>query len=626
MYLRFSGHIHEQGAYFRMFSAFAPPKYAQLYRDKSLDSSFGEVEQMRKTAAESFESEAGRTIDAKYWFDQCTRKINVHKEMEDYITADIREEMRRVNGRIRFTLFWLLGGAGSVLAIIALLTRKLVSDISVPIQGMATGMARLANGDRNAVIAGQGRKDEIGTIADSLEIIRATGITSARIQTALQNSRAAIMIADTDGRILFANQSLAAMLQAHRDKLLAMRPGLDLDDLSRMSVQNLFQDNLFKLAYLQNLSKHADTEIEGNGFIFKISTGPVYDASGEKIGFVYEWRDETDERLIQREIAAVVASSADGDLSKRLTADEKSGFMKNLALDLNRLMDSVEAGLTSVSGLLSELAGGNLTASMNGDFRGLFLGLKQDADRSTGTISQIIARIRASAQSLHGVSVQISGASQSLSQNASEQAAAAAETSSALDGIADRARLNQTAAMSTAALSQKASDDARAGGTAVEETIAAMKRICEEISIIEEIAYHTNVLALNAAIESARAGQVGKGFAVVAAEIGKLAAKSQVAAVRIGETADASLAVSQRASEILEKIISGASDTAALVWQISESSTTQQRAILEMQKSVHQLDHMAQMNASTAEELAATSEEMNSQAILLHREVEVFKT
>ncbi len=152
-----------------------------------------------------------------------------------------------------------------------------------------------------------------------------------------------------------------------------------------------------------------------------------------------------------------------------------------------------------------------------------------------------------------------------------------------------------------------------------------MKQIADKISIIEDIAYQTNMLALNAAIEGARAGEHGKGFAVVAAEVRKLAERSQIAASEISNLTKDSVAIAETAGTLLEKMVPDIIQTAGLVQEISASSEEQSAGVAQINKAMQQLDVVTQQNASGSEELAATAEEMQAQSKNLTSAVSFFR-
>ncbi|MFT6779652.1 MAG: methyl-accepting chemotaxis protein, partial [Paraglaciecola sp.] len=155
---------------------------------------------------------------------------------------------------------------------------------------------------------------------------------------------------------------------------------------------------------------------------------------------------------------------------------------------------------------------------------------------------------------------------------------------------------------------------AKEGGESVIATVQAMKDIAGKITIIEDIAYQTNMLALNAAIEAARAGEHGKGFAVVAAEVRKLAERSQVAATEISELTGVSVKVAEKAGGLLEKMVPDISRTAELVQEITAASEEQASGVSQITSAMNQLDQVTQQNAAGSEELAATADEMRSQS------------
>jgi methyl-accepting chemotaxis protein len=216
-----------------------------------------------------------------------------------------------------------------------------------------------------------------------------------------------------------------------------------------------------------------------------------------------------------------------------------------------------------------------------------------------------------------------SGAEQ-LSQGATEQAASLEEVSSSMEQMAANIGQNSENAQQTEKIVLKAAEDAKESGKAVVATAGAMKEIAGKIFIIEEIARQTNLLALNAAIEAARAGEHGKGFAVVASEVRKLAERSQTAVAEINTLSAASVQISEKAGEMLGRIVPDIQKTADLVQEITAASNEQSSGAGQINKAIQQLDLVIQQNASASEEMAATSEELLSQAEQLQSTIAFF--
>ena len=251
--------------------------------------------------------------------------------------------------------------------------------------------------------------------------------------------------------------------------------------------------------------------------------------------------------------------------------------------------------------------------------------LLQALDDMVAGLESTLATVRAAADNLSGASEQVSSTSQSLSQGASEQAASVEQTSATLEQAAASVRQNADNARLTADLAQQAAQLARDGGVAVGRTVEDMRAIADRISIIDDIAYQTNMLALNAAIEAARAGDHGKGFAVVAAEVRKLAERAQVAAREIGELAGGSVKQATGAGALLQQMVPAIARTSELVEEIHAASDEQSTGIAQINQAVSQLSATTQQNASASEQLAATAEEMNGQAGELQRAMERFR-
>jgi methyl-accepting chemotaxis protein len=238
---------------------------------------------------------------------------------------------------------------------------------------------------------------------------------------------------------------------------------------------------------------------------------------------------------------------------------------------------------------------------------------------------EVITEVNISSMALSAASQQVSGTAQSLSQGASEQAASVEETSSSVEEMGSSINQNSENARVTDGIATESSNAAKDGGESVIATVQAMKDIAGKITIIEDIAYQTNMLALNAAIEAARAGEHGKGFAVVAAEVRKLAERSQVAASEISELTGDSVKVAEKAGGLLEQMVPDIARTAELVQEITAASEEQASGVSQITSAMQQLDQVTQQNAAGSEELAATAEEMRSQSQSLIEMISFFK-
>ncbi|WFP49102.1 methyl-accepting chemotaxis protein [Methylomonas sp. EFPC3] len=318
-------------------------------------------------------------------------------------------------------------------------------------------------------------------------------------------------------------------------------------------------------------------------------------------------------------------AAVEGKLSTRADASKHQGDFRKIVQGVNETLDGVILPLNEAVEVLSLVEQGDLTRTVNGDYKGQLGDFKDTVNNTIANLSKTIGDVIIAADQLTNAAEQISSTSQSLSQAASEQAASVEETSASIEEMAASINQNAENAKVTDGMAGKASKEAVEGGGAVKQTVDAMKEIAAKIGIIDDIAYQTNMLALNAAIEAARAGDHGKGFAVVAAEVRKLAERSQVAAQEIGELADSSVKTAETAGKLLDEIVPSIAKTSDLVQEIAAASQEQSAGVSQVNNAMNQMNQITQQNASASEQLAATAEEMTGQSEQLQTLMAFFK-
>ena len=310
-------------------------------------------------------------------------------------------------------------------------------------------------------------------------------------------------------------------------------------------------------------------------------------------------------------------AAVEGRLTTRADATKHQGDFRKIVEGVNNTLDGIILPVNEAMEVLAAMEMGDLTQTMNGVYKGELNDFKDTINNTIGKISQVISEVNAAASNIASASEQVSATAQSMSQATSEQAASVEETSASIEQMSASINQNTENAKVTDGMAAQASSDAVKGGDAVKHTVSAMKSIAGKIGIIDDIAYQTNLLALNAAIEAARAGEHGKGFAVVAAEVRKLAERSQVAAQEIGELATSSVEMAESAGKLLDTIVPSIKKTSDLVQEISAASEEQSAGAGQINTAMEQINKVTQHNASSSEQLAATSEEMSEQAAQL---------
>ncbi|MBR6279623.1 MAG: HAMP domain-containing protein [Bacteroidales bacterium] len=275
---------------------------------------------------------------------------------------------------------------------------------------------------------------------------------------------------------------------------------------------------------------------------------------------------------------------------------------------------------------IKNISQGDLTQSVKIESHDEFGQMSEALESMTKKLQEVISKFREGASNILQTSAKLSQTAHNMSDDANVQAASAEEVSSSIEEMTAGINQNTDNARQTEKIAAMVLQSIKQSSQESQKSMAAMKDIAGKISIIDEIAFQTNILALNAAVEAARAGEQGKGFAVVAAEVRKLAERSAIAASEIDKVSKEGVAISENAEHLLKKIIPEIEKTTDLVREIAAAGAEQNTGIGQINKAVQLLNEVTQKYAASAEELAATSYQLDCKSQDLSDTVSFFKT
>ena len=342
---------------------------------------------------------------------------------------------------------------------------------------------------------------------------------------------------------------------------------------------------------------------------------------------------------VANEIKTLTEAGAQGNFTKRGNFERFNYIFKDILTDLNTLIGTCDAGFNDIVRVSNAMADGDITQNIEKIYPGTFGEVIAGMNETSGNLRNLIGEIHLATQTINTAVKKIATGNSDLSQRTDEQAASLEQTAASMEQLTSTVEHNAENAQLANKLAGNAATIAAKGGVVVGQVVTTMnsinessRKIVDIISVINNIAFQTNILALNAAVEAARAGEQGRGFAVVAGEVRNLAHSAAAAASEIkgliGDSVKKVEAGSQlvaQAGKTMQEIVGSIGQVTQIIADITAASAEQSTGIQQVSMAIGQMDDVTQQNAALVEQAAASAEALEEQTENLSANVAKFK-
>ncbi len=414
------------------------------------------------------------------------------------------------------------------------------------------------------------------------------------IKNALESSSNNLMVADKEGIITYMNPAALELMRASTQTFRKAFNSFDADKVIGQSFDLFHRNAGHQRNLLSGLTGKHVSEMQVGDMFFKLTANPIFDNEGERLGTVVEWINETQEKRVENQIAEALRLAVAGDVTYRLDTSIASGPAVDTMNAINQLLE---------------------------------------------IMNDVLISVREAGETINTAAHEISSGNNDLSSRTEQQASNLEETASSMEQLSSTVKQNAENARQANQMAEAASQVAIRGGDVVGNVVTTMSAINESarkiediISVIDGIAFQTNILALNAAVEAARAGEQGRGFAVVAGEVRNLAQRSASAAKEIKELITDSVSKTSEGTKLVEsagatmhEVVTSVQRVTDIMSEITAASAEQSAGIGQVNDAVNHMDEVTQQNAALVEEAAAAAESLVEQASNLMDTVNRFK-
>ncbi|CEL37113.1 MCP four helix bundle domain-containing protein [Xanthomonas citri pv. citri] len=451
---------------------------------------------------------------------------------------------------------------------------------------------------------------------------------------------------DESGQLLRAMQQMQRRLQEVISAQRSMAARHDAGEISYRTDARRFPGEYGDMVQDTNALVHAHvqtqlrmTEVMGSYAVGDLAQD-IEQYPGEKSAITATMQQvKRNLQAINAQIQELTQAACAGDFALRGQPEKFEHDFRLMVENLNTMMATSDTNLANFSGLLRAIADGDLTVRMSGNFHGVFASMRDDANSTVHRLTDIVTRIQTTSNSIGFAAEDIASGNQELAQRSEQQAASLEETAASMEELTSTVKQNAEHAARANQLARGAAAIATEGRDVVGQVIeqmsgieAASRRIADIISVIDGIAFQTNILALNAAVEAARAGEQGRGFAVVASEVRTLSHRSSDAAKEIKRLIDDSVqrvadgsTLVHKAGTTMGEVVTSVQHVTDIMAHISAASNEQAGGIEQVNHTIAQMDETTQHNVRLVEVASTAAHALEQHSTQLTRAVDVFK-